>query len=83
MNGVGSPSLGSLQDIVFAEMKALQTIDPKDGEAMSSAVARAAAIKELAAVAISNARTAISVVQLQREMRAGCGDGHVPPMLGA
>ena len=83
MNGVGSPSLGSLQDIVFAEMRALQGIDPKDGEAMGAAVARASAIKDLAAVAIANAKTAMSVVQLQREMRAGCGDSHVPPMLGA
>lgn len=82
-NGVGSPSLGSLQDIIFAEMKALQNIDPKDTESMGAAVARAGAVKDLAAVAISNAQTAMRVVQMQREFRAGTGNGSVPPMLGA
>lgn len=83
VSGVGSPSLGSLQDVIFAEMRALQGIDPKDGESMRAAVARAEAIKGLAGAAIANAQTAMRVVQMQRELRAGTGDGSVPPMLGA
>lgn len=80
---VGSPSLGFLQDILFAEMKALQAMNPKDVEAMGAAVARADAIKGLAGVAISNANTALRVVEMQREFRAGSGRGNVPPMLNA
>lgn len=82
-NGIGSPSLGSLQDILFAEMRALQGINPKESEEMGAAVARAGAIKELAGVAIANANTALRVVQVQRELRACSGTSSVPPMLGA
>lgn len=66
-----------LNDALTAQIAKLQSIDPKDKEAMSSCVAQSKAVAALANNINLNTRNAIECVRLHNELSEAQGDGQV------
>ena len=78
--GAGQANLGSLNDILFAEMRQLMSMDMADEAAVERELERAKAVSDLAGVTIDNANTVIKAVQVQDGLM---NRRAMPKMLGA
>lgn len=75
-----SSDLGTLQDVLFDEIRRLANVDRDKPEAMEREVAVAQAVGQLAETAIANANTVLRVVQVSQQVK---GASHsIPMMLG-
>lgn len=75
-------SLGDLNDRIFRELDRLEELDMSDKDMREAEIDRAHAIEGLASVTISNARTVIDAIRLQRDAEIGiAGAVAVPKML--
>ena len=54
-----------LNDALFAQMDKLQSIDPRDRDAMEQTIEQSRAVSQLAGNIIANANTAISLLKYQ------------------
>ena len=78
--GAGQANLGSLNDILFAEMRQLMSMDMADEAAVERELDRAKAVSDLAGVTIDNANTVLKAVQVQDSLM---NRRAMPKMLGA
>lgn len=78
--GAGQANLGSLNDILFAEMRQLMSMDMADEAAVERELDRAKAMSDLAGVTIDNANTVLKAVQVQDSLM---NRRVMPKMLGA
>lgn len=78
--GAGQANLGSLNDILFAEMRQLMSMDMADASAVERELDRAKAVSDLAGVTIDNANTVLKAVQVQDSLM---NRRAMPKMLGA
>ncbi|OUO61529.1 hypothetical protein B5F74_05225 [Collinsella sp. An271] len=78
--GAGQANLGSLNDILFAEMRQLMSMDMADEAAVERELDRAKAVSDLAGVTIDNANTVLKAVQVQDGLM---NRRAMPKMLGA
>ena len=78
--GAGKANLGSLNDILFAEMRQLMSMDMADEAAVERELDRAKAVSDLAGVTIDNANTVLKAVQVQDGLM---NRRAMPKMLGA
>lgn len=78
--GAGQANLGSLNDILFAEMRQLMSMDMADEAAVERELDRAKAMSDLAGVTIDNANTVLKAVQVQDSLM---NRRAMPKMLGA
>ena len=73
-------NLGNLNDILFAEMRQLSSIDIKDGESMEAEVQRAKAMTEIASSIIKGSSVVLSAARMRAEYTGA--KVSVPRMLG-
>lgn len=78
--GAVQANLGSLNDILFAEMRQLMSMDMADEAAVERELDRAKAVSDLAGVTIDNANTVLKAVQVQDSLM---NRRAMPKMLGA
>lgn len=78
--GAGQANLGSLNDILFAEMRQLMSMDMADEAAVERELDRAKAVSDLAGVTIDNANTVLKAVQVQDSLM---NRRAMPKILGA
>ena len=78
-NGAGA-NLGTLNDILFAEMRQLMALPMDDSELVERELDRADAVVKLAGATIDNANTVLKAVQTQDSLMA---KRPMPKMLGA
>lgn len=73
----------ALNDALFAQMDKLQSIDPRDKDAMDQCIAQSDAVSKLAGNIIGNATTAINMMKF-RAMESGIDKAliNAPKMLG-
>lgn len=76
----GKANLGTLNDILFAEMRQLMALPMDDSELVERELDRADAVVKLAGATIANANTVIKAVQTQDGLMA---NRPMPKMLGA
>lgn len=76
----GKANLGTLNDILFAEMRQLMALPMDDSELVERELDRADAVVKLAGATIDNANTVLKAVQTQDSLMA---KRPMPKMLGA
>lgn len=76
----GKANLGTLNDILFAEMRQLMALKMDDSELVERELDRADAVVKLAGATIDNANTVLKAVQAQDSLMA---KRPMPKMLGA
>lgn len=76
----GKANLGTLNDILFAEMRQLMALPMDDPELVERELDRADAVVKLAGATIDNANTVLKAVQTQDSLMA---KRPMPKMLGA
>lgn len=76
----GKANLGTLNDILFAEMRQLMALPMDDSELVERELDRADAVVKLAGATIDNANTVLKAVQVQDGLMA---KRPMPKMLGA
>lgn len=76
----GKANLGTLNDILFAEMRQLMALPMDDSEMVERELDRADAVVKLAGATIDNANTVLKAVQTQDSLMA---KRPMPKMLGA
>ena len=73
-------NLGQLNDILFAEMRQLSSVDVHDGDALASEVARAKAMTDVAASIIQGSNVVLKAARMRAEYTGA--KVSVPKMLG-
>ena len=79
-HGQETANLGTLNGILFAEMRKLMELPMDDPDLVARELDRAKAVSELAATTIDNANTVLRAVQVQDGLMA---KRPMPKMLGA
>lgn len=69
MSQSGTNSLGRLNEVLFAELERLDTLDVTDEDALKSEVARSKAIQSVAREINQSASTILESVQLKAHLR--------------
>ena len=74
----------TLNDALFAQLDKLQSVNPKDKDALEQTIEQSCAVSQLAGNIIANANTAISLLKYQSGEGMGLSEAisHAPRMLG-